>query len=122
MGNTTNSSLLPYHRSQTKSAKEMMIQSTNYEWQYMDIYLDLSERGLGISIRGGIDSPNHAGFHDIYISRILEAGAVARDGRIQLGKIYLFKFKFLKNEFILIHKHRRCDCQSEWRIIRKCYT
>ncbi|KAH7640460.1 disks large 1-like protein [Dermatophagoides farinae] len=86
MGNTINSSSLPY-RSQTRQSQEMMIRNANFEWQYIDIYLDLSECGLGISIRGGIDSPNHAGFQDVYISRILGAGAVARDGRIQLGDV-----------------------------------
>lgn len=50
-----------------------------------NVYLDLTERGLGISIRGGIDSPDTHNNTDIFISRILPNGAVYYDGRLQIG-------------------------------------
>ncbi|KPM02177.1 disks large 1-like protein [Sarcoptes scabiei] len=63
--------------------------ASNYEWQLHDIYLDLNEKGLGISIKGGIDSPNPLGTPEIYISRILQNGAVQKDGRLQIGDIII---------------------------------
>lgn len=50
-----------------------------------NVYLDLSETGLGLSIRGGTDSSNSYYKSAIYISQILPNGAVACDGRLQLG-------------------------------------
>jgi len=63
--------------------------SNDAKWQLFSVQLDLSEKGLGMSIRGGCDSPDDSGNIDIYVSRILQGGAVHQDGRIQLGDILL---------------------------------
>lgn len=61
------------------------------KWTLLNVYLDLSNQGLGMSIRGGLDSPDVHGNVDVYISKILPGGAVYDDGRLQLGKIFLNK-------------------------------
>ena len=56
------------------------------EWHLLNVYLDLNELGLGMSIRGGVDSADGQGNTDVYISKILEGGAVQQDGRLRIGK------------------------------------
>lgn len=59
------------------------------EWHLLNVYLDLNELGLGMSIRGGVDSADGQGNTDVYISKILEGGAVQQDGRLRIGDILL---------------------------------
>lgn len=55
------------------------------KWHFFNVYLDLTEKGLGMSIRGGTDSPDGHGNTDIFVSRILSGGAVHQDGRLDIG-------------------------------------
>ncbi|KAF7493661.1 Discs large -like protein 1-like protein [Sarcoptes scabiei] len=76
--------------------------ASNYEWQLHDIYLDLNEKGLGISIKGGIDSPNPLGTPEIYISRILQNGAVQKDGRLQIGELACLFDAYNSNQLCIV--------------------
>lgn len=63
-------------------------QITEIKYSYFDVFLDLNQIGLGISIRGGIDSPHpKTGLNEIFISKILKAGAVYKDGRLKIGDV-----------------------------------
>ncbi|KAJ6221461.1 hypothetical protein RDWZM_000006 [Blomia tropicalis] len=66
-----------------------IVLDANMPMETFNVYLDLTEIGLGMSIRGGIDSPDHLGNDQIFVSKILNGGAVHRDGRIRLGDILL---------------------------------
>ena len=85
-----------------KLPSNVQIMSTeNNKCEYFNVYLDLSEKGLGMSIRGGIDSPDKFGNIDIYISRILAGGAVHQDGRLQIGMVYLNLNSTLNSKYCL---------------------
>lgn len=81
--NIVTKTFVPYDLS-TKQTK----MNNQYNFEQENIYLDLSHKGLGMSIRGGIDSPNDLGSTAIYVSGILNGGAVNLDGRIQIGNQY----------------------------------
>eukprot|EP00053_Salpingoeca_punica_P018326 m.179328 g.179328 ORF g.179328 m.179328 type:complete len:1243 (+) comp17406_c0_seq6:229-3957(+) len=49
------------------------------------IVIDKGSSGLGFSIAGGVDDPIEEGDSGVYVTSILENGAVAKDGRLQVG-------------------------------------
>ena len=86
---STNTSLVHWVvKAQTKKRlTDLAMATSEYtKWDLFNVYLDLSEKGLGMSIRGGNDSPDKHGNIDVYVSRILAGGAVHQDGRLQIGK------------------------------------
>jgi hypothetical protein len=56
-------------------------------WEYDDISLDRGGAGLGFSIAGGTDNPHVANDASIYITKIIDGGAAAVDGRLKVNDI-----------------------------------
>ena len=50
-------------------------------WEFDDISLDRGGAGLGFSIAGGTDNPHVSNDASIYITKIIDGGAAAVDGR-----------------------------------------
>ena len=60
-------------------------------WEYDDISLERGNAGLGFSIAGGTDNPHVSNDASIYITKIIDGGAAAVDGRLKVRVIYLWK-------------------------------
>ncbi|CAG2107441.1 unnamed protein product [Medioppia subpectinata] len=58
-------------------------------WEYEAINLSLRKAGLGMSIKGGLDSPDSYDSPHIYVSKVFTDGMAYADGRLQLGDIIL---------------------------------
>lgn len=58
-------------------------------WEFEYIRLDVSSKGLGISIKGGLDSPDIHNNPSVYVSKVFIDGMAFKDGRLQLGDIIL---------------------------------
>nr|CAD2128564.1 unnamed protein product [Meloidogyne enterolobii] len=63
-----------------------LIDEQGREWEIDDVVLEKNQFGLGFSISGGKD---HSTGPEIRVTDISPGGAVARDGRIQVGDIIL---------------------------------
>uniref|UniRef100_A0A914KPX0 Disks large 1 tumor suppressor protein n=1 Tax=Meloidogyne incognita TaxID=6306 RepID=A0A914KPX0_MELIC len=63
-----------------------LIDDQGREWEIDDVVLEKNQFGLGFSISGGKD---HSTGPEIRVTDISPGGAVARDGRIQVGDIIL---------------------------------
>ncbi|UXI16418.1 hypothetical protein NH340_JMT02361 [Sarcoptes scabiei] len=58
-------------------------------WEYEEITLERGNAGLGFSIAGGIDNPHVADDSSIYITKLIDGGSAAVDGRLQIDDIIL---------------------------------
>ena len=56
-------------------------------WEYDDISLERGNAGLGFSIAGGTDNPHVSNDASIYITKIIDGGAAAVDGRLKVNDI-----------------------------------
>ena len=56
-------------------------------YEYEQILLQRNEVGLGFSIAGGTDNPHFRGDPSIVITKIMDKGAAAADGRLRLNDI-----------------------------------
>uniref|UniRef100_W8B7B7 Disks large 1 tumor suppressor protein n=1 Tax=Ceratitis capitata TaxID=7213 RepID=W8B7B7_CERCA len=56
-------------------------------WQYEDITLERGNSGLGFSIAGGTDNPHIGTDTSIYITKLIQGGAAATDGRLCINDI-----------------------------------
>ncbi|XP_054718136.1 disks large 1 tumor suppressor protein-like isoform X2 [Uloborus diversus] len=59
------------------------------EWEYEEITLERGGAGLGFSIAGGTDNPHVGEDPSIYITKLIQGGAAAADGRLQVNDIIL---------------------------------
>ncbi|GFU51687.1 disks large homolog 1 [Trichonephila clavipes] len=59
------------------------------EWEYEEITLERGGAGLGFSIAGGTDNPHVGDNPSIYITKLIQGGAAAADGRLQVNDIIL---------------------------------
>lgn len=59
------------------------------DWEYQEIILERGGAGLGFSIAGGTDNPHIEGDPSIYITKLINEGAAAADGRLQVNDIIL---------------------------------
>ncbi|XP_042899974.1 disks large homolog 1 isoform X3 [Parasteatoda tepidariorum] len=59
------------------------------EWEYEEITLERGGAGLGFSIAGGTDNPHVGDDPSIYITKLIQGGAAAADGRLQVNDIIL---------------------------------
>ncbi|ELU16460.1 hypothetical protein CAPTEDRAFT_217798 [Capitella teleta] len=59
----------------------------NGDWEYENITLERGGTGLGFSIAGGTDNPHIGDDPSIYITKIIEGGAAAADGRLRMNDI-----------------------------------
>ncbi|CAG2171770.1 unnamed protein product [Oppiella nova] len=58
-------------------------------WEYEAVNLCLRKAGLGMSIKGGLDSPDQYDDPHIYVSKVFTDGMAYADGRLQLGDVIL---------------------------------
>ena len=56
-------------------------------WEYDDISLERGGAGLGFSIAGGTDNPHVPNDNSIFITKIIDGGAAAHDGRLRVNDI-----------------------------------
>ena len=56
----------------------------NDVWEYDDINLERGGAGLGFSIAGGTDNPHISNDNSIFITKIIDGGAAAQDGRLKV--------------------------------------
>jgi len=59
----------------------------NDVWEYDDINLERGGAGLGFSIAGGTDNPHISNDNSIFITKIIDGGAAAQDGRLKVNDI-----------------------------------
>ncbi|KAG8181354.1 hypothetical protein JTE90_007761 [Oedothorax gibbosus] len=59
------------------------------EFEYEEITLERGGAGLGFSIAGGTDNPHVPEDPGIYITKLIQGGAAAADGRLQVNDIIL---------------------------------
>ena len=59
----------------------------NEAWEYDDISLERGGAGLGFSIAGGTDNPHLINDNSIFITKIIDGGAAAHDGRLKVNDI-----------------------------------
>lgn len=78
-------------------ANDEPVLDCGYQWEYEEITLERGNTGLGFSIAGGIDNPHISDDPSIYITKLINGGAAASDGRLQVDDIIL-----KVNEFDLI--------------------
>ncbi|XP_076251247.1 MAGUK family member discs large 1 isoform X9 [Rhynchophorus ferrugineus] len=55
------------------------------EWEYEEIILERGGAGLGFSIAGGTDNPHVGDDTAIYVTKLIQGGAAAADGRLRVG-------------------------------------
>ena len=56
-------------------------------WEYDEIELDRGNAGLGFSIAGGTDNPHVNNDTSIFITKLIDGGAAAIDGRLKVNDI-----------------------------------
>ncbi|KAK2167781.1 hypothetical protein LSH36_24g09014 [Paralvinella palmiformis] len=56
-------------------------------WEYEEITLERGGTGLGFSIAGGTDNPHVGEDPSIYITKVIDGGAAAADGRLRVNDI-----------------------------------
>jgi disks large protein 1 len=61
--------------------------SESDQWEYDDIHLERGGQGLGFSIAGGTDNPHVPHDASIFITKIIDGGAAAIDGRLRVNDI-----------------------------------
>jgi len=61
--------------------------AANDQWEYDEISLERGGAGLGFSIAGGTDNPHVSNDASIYITKIIDGGAAAVDGRLKVNDI-----------------------------------
>ena len=61
--------------------------AANDQWEYDEINLERGGAGLGFSIAGGTDNPHVTNDASIYITKIIDGGAAAVDGRLKVNDI-----------------------------------
>jgi len=61
--------------------------AANDQWEYDEISLERGGAGLGFSIAGGTDNPHVSNDASIYITKIIDGGAAAIDGRLKVNDI-----------------------------------
>ncbi|XP_021376710.1 disks large 1 tumor suppressor protein-like isoform X3 [Mizuhopecten yessoensis] len=57
------------------------------DWEYEEIPLERGNTGLGFSIAGGSDNPHIGEDPAIFITKIIQGGAAAADGRLKMNDI-----------------------------------
>merc|ERR1719209_2279950 len=60
--------------------------AANDQWEYDEISLERGGAGLGFSIAGGTDNPHVSNDASIYITKIIDGGAAAVDGRLTVKR------------------------------------
>ena len=61
--------------------------AANDAWEYEEISLERGGAGLGFSIAGGTDNPHVSNDASIFITKIIDGGAAAHDGRLKVNDI-----------------------------------
>jgi len=61
--------------------------STDPNWEFDEISLDRGNAGLGFSIAGGTDNPHVNNDTSIFITKLIDGGAAAIDGRLRVNDI-----------------------------------
>uniref|UniRef100_A0A915HF84 Uncharacterized protein n=1 Tax=Romanomermis culicivorax TaxID=13658 RepID=A0A915HF84_ROMCU len=59
------------------------------EWEFEDVVLEKGTQGLGFSIAGGSDNPHVQNDSSIFVTKIIDGGAAAYDGRMRVGDVIL---------------------------------
>ena len=79
------------HKSSFGDEDDCLKQSTmsSSTWEYEEITLERGNTGLGFSIAGGIDNPHIADDSSIYITKLIDGGSAAADGRLRIEDIIL---------------------------------
>merc|ERR1719450_2055804 len=61
--------------------------AANDQFEYEEINLERGGAGLGFSIAGGTDNPHVSNDASIFITKIIDGGAAAHDGRLKVNDI-----------------------------------
>ncbi|ESO08051.1 hypothetical protein HELRODRAFT_75327 [Helobdella robusta] len=61
----------------------------DHDWYYGEVTLERGPTGLGLSIAGGSDNPHIGDDTSIYITKIINGGSAAMDGRLRVNDIIL---------------------------------
>jgi len=70
--------------------------------------------GLGFSIAGGTDSPHVGTDPSLYVTKIIEGGTAAVDGRMRfVVKLIIPVFETISRLFIVIKYNKKSSCCSE---------
>lgn len=59
------------------------------EWEFEDVVLEKGTQGLGFSIAGGSDNPHVPNDSSIFVTKIIDGGAAAYDGRMRVNDVIL---------------------------------
>lgn len=77
----------PVHMPQPQEAPAPEHVNGESDWEYEEIALERGGTGLGFSIAGGTDNPHIGEDPSIYITKVIEGGAAAADGRLRVNDI-----------------------------------
>ena len=78
----------PRHQPEPPRAMARSVSAAaNDAWEYEEISLERGGAGLGFSIAGGTDNPHVSNDASIFITKIIDGGAAAHDGRLKVNDI-----------------------------------
>ncbi len=82
----------------------------------LEVELGKSNKGLGFTIAGGIGNQHIPGDNGIYVTKVMEGGAAAMDGRIDVGDRLVCVKNFPTGEFMLDN----CTHEEAVTALKKC--
>ncbi len=82
----------------------------------LEVELGKGNKGLGFTIAGGIGNQHIPGDNGIYVTKVMEGGAAAMDGRIDVGDRLVLVKNFPAGEFLLDN----CTHEEAVTALKKC--
>jgi len=73
--------------SSSQPVQPVMQLNGDADWEYEEIALERGTTGLGFSIAGGVDNPHIGDDPSVYITKIIDGGGAAADGRLRVNDI-----------------------------------
>ncbi len=84
--------------------------------EILEVVLGKGNKGLGFTIAGGIGNQHIPGDNGIYVTKVMEGGAAAHDGRIDVGDRLVSVKNFPTGEFVLDN----CTHEEAVTALKKC--
>ncbi len=82
----------------------------------LEVTLGKGNKGLGFTIAGGIGNQHIPGDNGIYVTKVMEGGAAAADGRIDVGDRLVCVKNFPSGEYVLDN----CTHEEAVTALKKC--
>jgi len=82
----------------------------------MEVELGKGSKGLGFTIAGGIGNQHIPGDNGIYVTKVMDGGAAAHDGRVDVGDRLVSVKNFPGGEFVLDN----CTHEEAVTALKKC--